>query len=284
MNHPEAIAFDFDGTLIRGGWDKGVHILISAYTACRECGFSEYVRPEHLERDLLRMARAYMNYMGSPRFQQLSAIVNALLHDVPTAVEDPAQLGLDAVHLERYEGVRQRYNALYSELNDTAARLFWRPYPSAKETLARLAPEFDLYIASGVLQELLDADLDRHGFDRNLFAGIWGSSRTGGMDKGEILVHIRKQGYREVVFCGDSNKDCEYSRRAGVRFFRIRHDASYRELLDSARRREWPPDPEPWEEGPELASFLIEKARRPLRALIEGHPMTAEAISQWINQ
>jgi len=284
MIHPDAIAFDFDGTLVRGGWDKGVHILIAAYTACREGGLADLVSPENLERDLDRMARAYMNYMGSPRFQQLAALVNALLTDRPWAVDGPAHLGLDETHRRAYETVRERYNALYTALNDAAAWLYWRPYPSAKETLARLAPDFDLYMASGVLQELLEADLDRHGFDRRLFVGILGSSRAGGMDKGEILVHIRGKGYREVVFCGDSNKDCTYARAAGVRFFRIRNDASFGELLDRARRREWPETPEPWEEGPELAAFLREKALRPLQALIAGRPMTPEAISRWINE
>lgn len=278
-----AIAFDFDGTLIRGGWDKGVHILYASYLACAERGFGDYVKPGDLERNLPRMVRAYMNYMGSPRFQQLSAIVNALVNDVPFSVDNPADLKVDAAHLAVYEDVKNRYNELYSALNDTAARLFWRPFPSVRGALAELAKYHDLYIASGVLQEILDGDLAKHAFDTSVFRGIYGSNRTGGADKGQILMRIREMGYERLLFCGDSSKDCEYANAARVPFFRVRNDASYGELLAALKRGEWPDQPVPWSEGPELAAYYLEKGRKPIAAYLAGRPMTLEAISAWIN-
>ena len=278
-----AIAFDFDGTLIRGGWDKGVHIVYASYVACAEHGFADYVRPGDLDRNIGLMVRAYMNYMGSPRFQQLSAIVNALVNGVPYSVESPDGLKIDAAHLACYEAVKNRYNEMYSALNDTAARLFWRPFPSVKPALAELARSHDLYIASGVLQEILDGDLAKHAFDTTVFAGIFGSNRTGGADKGQLLMRIRDLGYGTVLFCGDSSKDCEYANAARVRFFRVRNDASYGELLAMLKRGEWPDQPVPWSEGSELAGYYRDKAIKPVKAFIEGRPMPLEAISAWIN-
>jgi phosphoglycolate phosphatase-like HAD superfamily hydrolase len=278
-----AIAFDFDGTLIRGGWDKGVHILYASTVACTEHGYADYLNPANLDRALPLMVSAYMNYMGSPRFQQLSALVNALVNGVPFSVNEPAELKVDAAHLAAYEAVKNRYNEMYSALNDTAARLFWRPFPRVKPTLAALAKEHDLYIASGVLQDILDGDLARHGFDLSLFQGICGSNRTGGADKGQLLVRIREKGYKTVLFCGDSSKDCDYANAAKVRFFRVSGDASYGELLDLLKRGEWPDQPVPWSEGAELAGYYRAKALKPIRAFMDGTPMSLEAISTWIN-
>ncbi len=278
-----AIAFDFDGTLIRGGWDKGVHILYASTVACAEHGFSDYVKPGDLERNLPLMVRAYMNYMGSPRFQQLSAIVNALVNGIPFSVEDPNDLKVDAAHLVSYEAVKNRYNEVYSALNDTAARLYWRPFPSVKPALAELAKSHDLYIASGVLQDILDGDLSRHSFDLGVFKGIFGSNRTGGADKGQLLIRVREMGYSTVLFCGDSSKDCEYANAAKVRFFRVSGDASYGELLAMLKRGEWPDQPVPWAEGTDLAEYYRTKALKPVRAFMEGTPMPLDAISAWIN-
>lgn len=278
-----AIAFDFDGTLIRGGWDKGVHILYASYVACVEQGFADVVPPADLDRQLPLMVKAYMNYMGSPRFQQLSAIVNAVLNGIPYAVETPVALKADAAHLAAYGAVQNRYNEVYSALNDVAARLFWRPFPSVRETLAELAKTHDLFIASGVLQDILDGDLAKHAFDLSVFKGIFGSNRTGGADKGQILQEILAKGYRTVLFCGDSSKDCEYANAAKVRFFRVRNDASYGALLALLKRGEWPDESVPWSEGSDLAGYYRDKAVKPIRAFIAGRPMTFEAISTWIN-
>jgi phosphoglycolate phosphatase-like HAD superfamily hydrolase len=269
-----AIAFDFDGTLIRGGWDKGVHILYASTVACTEHGYADYLKPADLDRLLPLMVRAYMNYMGSPRFQQLSAIVNALVNGIPFSVAEPAELKVD---------VKNRYNEVYSALNDTAARLFWRPFPSVKPALAELAKSHDLYIASGVLQDILDGDLAKHAFDTSLFKGICGSNRTGGADKGQLLQRISEKGYKTVLFVGDSSKDCEYANAAKVRFFRVSGDASYGELLALLKRGEWPDQPVPWSEGAELAGYYREKAQKPIRAYLAGNPMTLDAISTWIN-
>jgi hypothetical protein len=57
-----------------------------------------------------------------------------------------------------------------------------------------LATDFDLYIASGVPQDLLEADLVRHGYDRRHFQDVWGENRQGGADKAGLLRRIKARG------------------------------------------------------------------------------------------
>jgi hypothetical protein len=72
-----------------------------------------------------------------------------------------------------------------------------------------------------VPQDLLDADLVRHGYDCRHVQGFWGANRQGGDDKAEILRRITACGYEDVLFVGDANRDLEYARAAGVKFFRV---------------------------------------------------------------
>lgn len=78
----KAIAFDFDGTLIQGGLDKGIHILYSSWMACYNTGYRKYLNPENPAQNVDIMLSAYFNYPGPPRFQQLSAIVNVFSGDI----------------------------------------------------------------------------------------------------------------------------------------------------------------------------------------------------------
>ncbi len=278
-----AVAFDFDGTLIRGGPDKGIHILYAAWVACRENGFQEAVHPDNLSLDLERMTRAYLRYPGAPRFQQLSAIVNCLLNDQPVAVSLPAQLGIRPELQKAYENLSRHYNDLYSALNNVAARKYWAPYPRVKDTLREISVRFDLYIASGVTQEILENDFTCHGFDRALFQEVWGGNTQGGSDKGEILLRIKTRGYASLLFVGDSIKDLEYARLAGANFFRIQSDDSYRELLQALRSDRLPDEQTPWNYTPEQIELYLHKTRRPLEACVAGTPMSAEQICDWIN-
>ncbi len=279
-----AIAFDFDGTLIQVWLDKGVHIMYSSWFSCAECGLGEILRPDDLGRDVDRMVRAYLAYPGAPRFQQLAAIVNSLANDAPKAVSDPVDFGLRGELTARYPSVRDRYNEVYSRLNNIAAERYWGVYPSAKATLKELARDHDLYVTSGVTEDILQEDFDKHGFDRALFQGVWGANPSGGADKAALLRSIRDKGYEDVLFVGDSNQDQDYALTAGVNFFRIKDNDSYGELLGQVRDGKLPHQPEPWDYTPEQVEFLRVKTHKPLLTYTTGNPMELEAISDWIHE
>lgn len=281
--HSIAIGFDFDGTLIQGGPDKGVHLMYAAWVACADNGLGEILHPHDIQSDVRRMVRAYLNYPGSPRFQQLNAIVNCLANDIPTAVADAEGLGLRPELTARYEAVRKRYNEVYSALNDIAADRYWRPFASAKSTLAALAGRYDLYIASGVTEDILQHDVDRHGFDRSLFQAIWGGDPKGGADKAELIKRIKAKGYKDVLFVGDSTKDQEYALTAGAKFFRIQADASYGQLLAHLQTH-LPHETQPWGYSPQQIEFYHVKTAMPLVAYAAGKPMELSAISTWIHE
>jgi phosphoglycolate phosphatase-like HAD superfamily hydrolase len=266
-----AIAFDFDGTLVHSGSDKGVHIMYSVYAACAATGFRRFLHPHDPGRDVERLLRGLLQHAGAPRFQQLAALLNSLIHDRPVAVEAPEGLHLESDLAAEYDSVRRTYDATYTGLNDAAARKYWRAYPAALDTLPKLAADFDLYIASGVPTDVLEDDLARHGYDRRLFQGIWGADRQGGADKAEILRRIKARGYRELLFVGDANRDLDYARTAGVKFFRIRIPEDFRRLALLVRRG-FPNQTEPWTWSETDKAFFRSKTRRLIEALLDGRP------------
>lgn len=223
----KAIAFDFDGTLIQGGLDKGIHIMYSSWMACFYTGYRRYINPDDPSHDVDSMLSAYINYPGSPRFQQLSAIVNALVNGCHESVDKSLEM--------EYPKVKELYNNKYSALNSIAAEKYWKPFPVIKETLQILFQSYDLYIASGVTEDILQNDIDHHHFDRSLFRGIYGGNIKGGSDKGSILKKIKQSGYKDILFIGDSTKDLEYAIEADVKFFRIKENNDYLRLLSEIR-------------------------------------------------
>ena len=278
-----AIAFDFDGTLVHSGSDKGVHIIYSVYAACAATGFRRFLHPHDPGRDLECLLRGLLQYAGAPRFQQLAALLNSLIHDRPMAVEAPVGLDLDSELAAEYESVRRTYDATYSALNDAAACKYWKAYPPALETLPRLAADFDLYIASGVPQDVLEGDLARHGYDRRLFQGIWGADRQGGADKAELLGRIKAQGYRDVLFVGDANRDLEYAQTARVKFFRIRVPEDFRRLAVLVRHG-FPNQTEPWFWTEADREFFRSKTRRLVEALLAGRPLSPTEITDTVHE
>ncbi|MBT3273759.1 MAG: HAD family hydrolase [Spirochaetales bacterium] len=277
-----AVVFDFDGTLLDTGPDKGVHAIYSVWAACLSHGFKTFLHPDDPGSDVEKMLKAYAGYPGAPRFEQLSAVINALVNDRYEAVADPADLGLDRELSACYEPIKREYNALYSGLNDTAARSYWRPFHSAKETVAQLEKNYDLYIASGVVQELLDIDFNHHKFDRELFRGIFGSDDSGTRNKGVVLNEIKRDGYQDILFVGDSTKDQEYAIHAGVRFLRIISDADFERLL-SPGPFALADEKVPWSYSAKELEFFQVKTTHILRALSSGNPLKNEEICGWIN-
>ena len=120
-----AIAFDFDGTLVHSGFDKGVHIMYAAYAACAASRFRRFLHPHDPGRDLECLLRGLLQYPGAPRFQQLAALLNSLIHGRPVAVEVPEGLDLDPDLAAEYDTVRRTYDATYTALNDAAAGKYW---------------------------------------------------------------------------------------------------------------------------------------------------------------
>jgi phosphoglycolate phosphatase-like HAD superfamily hydrolase len=272
MKH-QAIAFDFDGTLVQSSSDKCVHIMYAAYVACAATDFRRFLHPGDPGCDVERLLRAMRRYPGAPRFQQLTALVNSLVHDRPVAVEAPAGLEVLPELAAEYARVRTTYDAVYTALNDAAAAKYWTAYPAALEIIPRLAADFDLYIASGVPQDLLEADLVRHGFDRRDFQGIWGANRQGGGDKAELLGRIAARGYRDVLFVGDATRDLEYAQAAGVKFFRVAGPEDFPRLAALVQAG-FPDRTEPWTWTAAEEAFLRVKTRRLVEALLAGRPLS----------
>jgi len=250
--------------------------------ACQENGFEGFLRPGRLKADVWQMRRAYMRYPGAPRFQQLAAIVNALVNRRYDAPESFEGFGLDERFRQCYERVRARYNELYSAMNSVAAEKYWTPYPSAKKTLRSLARDYDLYVASGVTQDILEKDLVRHRFDAGLFKGVFGGNVKGGDDKGQILARIRGAGYERVIFVADSNKDWEYAQAAGVDFYRIQRDEDFPRLLEAVKRRL--PRGRKWSFSRRELSFMSEKALLLLQRHAGGAALSPAQAVRLINQ
>ncbi|NOY74790.1 MAG: hypothetical protein GXP32_03245 [Kiritimatiellaeota bacterium] len=69
------------------------------------------------------MSTAYIRYPGSPRFGQLSAIVNALVNEKYDSVVSLDALGLPDESTKHYDSVKAKYNTLYSALNVSGVHL-----------------------------------------------------------------------------------------------------------------------------------------------------------------
>lgn len=278
----KAIVFDFDGPLVSSGWDKAVHILFSSFVSCWETDFKRFLHPDNLEIDIEKMIQGFLKYPGAPRFQQLSAIVSCIVRGKPEAVKDPSELGIDISLQKEYKKLQERYNQFYSGLNEAASKMFWKPLRPVKRVIKIFSKEYDLYVASGIIQEILEKDFDRYNFDRNLFSGIMGSDTSGKIDKAEILRQIKNKGYQEVLFIGDSSKDLEYARKAGVKFFRIKTEKDYERLMEEIKKG-LPDQDNPWEYSEEEIQTIKTKVLFLMKAYISNPLLTYEQITTWIN-
>ncbi|MCK5672124.1 MAG: HAD family hydrolase, partial [Spirochaetales bacterium] len=135
---------------------------------------------------------------------------------------------------------------------------YWKPFPVMKETLQTLFLSYDLYIASGVTEDILQKDFDHHYFDRSIFHGIFGGNSKGGSDKGSILKKIKQSGYNDILFVGDSTKDLEYAIEAEVKFFRIKKNIDYIRLISSIKEN-FPDEKKRWFYTHKEINFFREK-------------------------
>lgn len=277
----QAIAFDFDGTLVDSGYDKHVNVMYAAYAACAATGYRRFLRPGDPDEDVRRALSGLLRYPGAPRFEQLAAMVRAFIDGRPEAFRAPAELRVGPELEREYEAVRREFDRVYSALNAAAARRYWRVFPGVPEAFRELSARNDLYIASGLAQDALDRDFAHHGLDRSLFAGVWGADPAGGDDKAELLRRVRARGYGGVLFVGDANRDLDYAKASGVRFFRVRGAADIPRLVVAVRRA-LPDEPEPWDwtEGERRVFFTT--ARGLVERLLAGRPMEPDEAADWV--
>jgi phosphoglycolate phosphatase-like HAD superfamily hydrolase len=281
-----AIAFDFDGTLIQGGWhnlDKGIHIMFSTWVACRKCGFEQFIHPLDISGDVDLMLSAYIRYPGSPRFEQLSAIINSLINHKTNSVNTPSKLNINQGLRDKYKQVKDYYNNLYSSLNKAAAAKHWAPYPAVMQVLQKLSLKYDIYICSGVTEDILINDFKFHGFNKALFKGIYGGNINGGSNKGDILLKIKNKGYEKVLFVGDSNKDLEYALQAATNFFRIKDDKDFTELVQITEKGSLPHQPDSWTFTEQELNFFKFKTQHLLKNFIITGKLQPEEITDYIN-
>lgn len=277
-----AIVFDFDGPLVNSGWDKSIHILFSSFVACWDTGFRKFLHPDNLEIDINKMIQGSVKYPGAPRFQQLSAVVSCIIRNKPESVKEPYELGVDENLQKEYKKLQERYNEFYSGLNDAAARLFWKPLPPVRKVIETLSKDYDLYVASGIIQEILERDFDHYGFDRKLFLGIKGSDPAGAIDKAEILKQIKNSCYEDVLFIGDSSKDLEYARKAGVKFFRIKTADDYERLMNQIKNG-LPDEQDIWEYTEQELEIIKSKVLFLMKTYASEKKLSYQDITRWIN-
>lgn len=270
----KAIAFDFDGTLINSGLDKGIHIMCAVWIAFIENKLTPFLHMDNVDIDIERMLAAYIKYPGAPRFQQLNALMNSLIHNNPVSFKEDDLSFLPGEVREKYTSLKNSYNRAYSGLNNTAAELHWKPFPSVKEVLLELSRSVDLFIASGVTEDIIREDLERHNFDVSLFRGVYGGNAKGGSDKADLLKRIKGFGYSEVLFVADSNRDLLYAHTAGTSFFRIREDDDFVRLKNSLKKavieggEDFPDEQSPWSYSEEELHFFFEKTKSVIQTLI----------------
>ena len=77
----------------------------SAYAACAATRFRRFLHPDDPRNDVERLLRGLLGYPGAPRFQQLAALLNSLIHDRPLAVAAPDGLAPDPDLAAEYDSV-----------------------------------------------------------------------------------------------------------------------------------------------------------------------------------
>jgi len=277
-----AIAFDFDGTLIPNGLDKIVFAMYSAYVALSETRYVFLLMSLPQEEILERLRKGIMVMPGAPRFQQLSAMINALIHDHPTDVTRPWARANEAEAAAVDPQVQGLFSDGYSALNHEANGRFWRPYPSVVSTLKALRDRVTLFMASGVPQTLLEGDLKRHGIDLRFFEGVYGADPSGHDDKKKLLEVIRRRGFNRLLFVGDTHRDQFYAAQAQAEFYRIQEDGDFPRLEGLIRQGHWPDERQPWGWTDSEIHFCRIKAHRMVEAYAAGRPLTVSDCARWV--
>jgi phosphoglycolate phosphatase-like HAD superfamily hydrolase len=188
-----AVVFDFDGTLIDS----------------RDVKTSNYVRAfENIfgttDDARQKVEQSCIKTSGANRFVQLSDTLTIL--------------GLTATEKEKEE-----WSSLYSRLNSRSLRSI-PEFPSVKSVLERLDKMgFDLFAASGILEEEFLSELSRRGL-----MGYFSEAKGG--DKLGFLELLKAKGFPFIVFVGDTSYDAKTAADAGVQFYKIEDDRDFLKL------------------------------------------------------
>ena len=182
-----AVVFDFDGTLIDSREAKTENYLKA---------FETVFKTDLSSREKIRSS--CVRTSGANRFIQL-------------------QDTLDALRKKATERQRQEWSRLYSQLNARSLAAI-SEFPSVRKILSGLARlGFQLYSASGILEEEFLRELIRRKMIDS-FVGVRGGDKLG------FLRSLKSDGYWPILFAGDTIYDEKTAAEAGVRFHRVETD------------------------------------------------------------
>lgn len=182
-----AVVFDFDGTLIDSREAKTDNYLRA---------FESVFKTDLASRKKIRSSCARTS--GANRFIQL-------------------QDTLDVLGKEATEIQRQEWSRLYSQLNARSLATI-SEFPSVRKVLSDLTGlGFQLYSASGILEEEFLRELTRRKLI-GCFVGVRGGDKLG------FLRSLKSDGYWPILFAGDTIYDKKTAVEAGVRFHRVETD------------------------------------------------------------
>jgi phosphoglycolate phosphatase-like HAD superfamily hydrolase len=183
----DAIIFDYDGTLID---TVGVKIASYARATIEEFGVDPALKSVITETQL--------KVGGAPKFVQLE--------------ETLRRLNLTATP-EQKQSWGRRY-VRYNDENTPRCPEF----PVVRQMLGTLQTRFDLFLTSGLPDDLLHADAARRGLD-GYFTGIQGG------DKPAFCLAMRQRGYRHLLLIGDGKYDEIAAREADIPFVFVQSNA-----------------------------------------------------------
>ena len=114
------------------------------------------------------------------------------------------------------EGMKLFYLCLKEELYQLSIKP-GKLYKNEEKVLQNLAKKYDLYILSNAAKGYIENYLNGYNFHK-YFKGYLCAGDTG-LDKHEnILYLMKKEGLEDVTYIGDTFKDYNEARKAGVKF------------------------------------------------------------------
>ncbi|MGC8805366.1 MAG: HAD family hydrolase, partial [Candidatus Ratteibacteria bacterium] len=105
----------------------------------------------------------------------------------------------------------------------------------------------------------------------------------GNIDKSVILKQIKNKSYQDVLFIGDSRKDLEYARKAGVKFFRVKSAQDYKVLVEKMKQQDLPDAQDMCEFTEQELQRIRSKTLALMNQYLSGKILSYEEITTFIN-